>query len=187
MVGVPQTHGRALLYQSVRSGIGGRGEVHVSWIHPPLLYLLLCLFLTSSLHCPRPPPPLSPRLLSRSCTAKTPHCVLRSSPRQHLLRPPSQLKKLLPPPLLLQQKHHHHYHILAKELATDHTHSPPRTDSIMGDSLVHQEYGRTRVQWLASLNTEYHPPKQFRRTSIICTIGMTPKREIEMRHITQMG
>ncbi|EMF16392.1 pyruvate kinase [Sphaerulina musiva SO2202] len=41
----------------------------------------------------------------------------------------------------------------------------------MGDSLVHQEYGRTRVQWLASLNTEYHPPKQFRRTSIICTIG----------------
>lgn len=43
----------------------------------------------------------------------------------------------------------------------------------MGDSLVHQEYGRTRVQWLASLNTEYHPPTQFRRTSIICTIGMT--------------
>ena len=41
----------------------------------------------------------------------------------------------------------------------------------MGDSLVHQEYGRTRVQWLASLNTEYHPPTQFRRTSIICTIG----------------
>lgn len=42
----------------------------------------------------------------------------------------------------------------------------------MGDSLIHQEYGRTRVQWLASLNTEYHPPTQFRRTSIICTIGM---------------
>ncbi|EME48398.1 hypothetical protein DOTSEDRAFT_67450 [Dothistroma septosporum NZE10] len=41
----------------------------------------------------------------------------------------------------------------------------------MGDSLVHQEYGRTRVQWLASLNTEYNPPNQFRRTSIICTIG----------------
>lgn len=41
----------------------------------------------------------------------------------------------------------------------------------MGDSLVHQEYGRTRVQWLASLNTEYRPPTQFRRTSIICTIG----------------
>jgi len=41
----------------------------------------------------------------------------------------------------------------------------------MGDSLVHQEYGRTRIQWLASLNTEYHPPTQFRRTSIICTIG----------------
>lgn len=41
----------------------------------------------------------------------------------------------------------------------------------MGDSLVHQEYGKTRAQWLASLNTEYKPPTQFRRTSIICTIG----------------
>jgi len=41
----------------------------------------------------------------------------------------------------------------------------------MADSLVHQEFGRTRVQWLASLNTEYRPPTQFRRTSIICTIG----------------
>lgn len=55
------------------------------------------------------------------------------------------------------------------------THTPPYTvyeqDSKMGDSLVHQEYGRTRVQWLASLNTEYNPPNQFRRTSIICTIG----------------
>lgn len=186
-MGVPQTHGRALLYQSVRSGIEERRGTCILDPSSFILYLLLCLFLTSSLHCPLPPPPLSPRPLSRSCTAKTPHCVLRSSPRQHLLRPPSQLKKLLPPPLLLQQKHHHHRHILAKELATDHTLSPYRTSSIMGDSLVHQEYGRTRVQWLASLNTEYHPPKQFRRTSIICTIGMTPKREIEMRHITQMG
>jgi pyruvate kinase len=43
----------------------------------------------------------------------------------------------------------------------------------MGDSLLHQEYGRTRIQWLASLNTEYYPPTQFRRTSIICTIGET--------------
>ncbi|CAK4033911.1 pyruvate kinase [Lecanosticta acicola] len=41
----------------------------------------------------------------------------------------------------------------------------------MGDSMLHQEYGKTRAQWLASLDTEYKPPTQFRRTSIICTIG----------------
>lgn len=43
----------------------------------------------------------------------------------------------------------------------------------MGDSYTHQEYGRTRVEWLANLNTEYQPAKVFRRTSIICTIGMS--------------
>ncbi|RMY66578.1 hypothetical protein D0862_15182, partial [Hortaea werneckii] len=41
----------------------------------------------------------------------------------------------------------------------------------MANSLTHQEYGRTRVEWLSNLNTEYTPPKNFRRTSIICTIG----------------
>ncbi|KAK1055534.1 Pyruvate kinase [Friedmanniomyces endolithicus] len=41
----------------------------------------------------------------------------------------------------------------------------------MADSMAHQEYGKTRVEWLSNLNTEYHPPKAFRRTSIICTIG----------------
>ena len=41
----------------------------------------------------------------------------------------------------------------------------------MGDSYTHQEFGKTRVEWLANLNTEYQPPKIFRRTSIICTIG----------------
>lgn len=133
-MGVPQTHGRALLYQSVRSGIEERRG---TCMDPSsfILYLLLCLFLISSLHCPLLPPPLSPRPLSRSCTAKTPHCVLRSSPRQHLLRPPSQLKKLLPPPLLLQQKHHHHHHILAKELATDHTHTLPLAPTASWETL----------------------------------------------------
>lgn len=41
----------------------------------------------------------------------------------------------------------------------------------MGDALAHQEIGKTRVQWLANLNTEYTAKKIFRRTSIICTIG----------------
>lgn len=41
----------------------------------------------------------------------------------------------------------------------------------MANALTHQEYGKTRVEWLANLNTEYKPPKAFRRTSIICTIG----------------
>lgn len=30
---------------------------------------------------------------------------------------------------------------------------------------------RTRVEWLGQLNTEYVPPQNHRRTSIICTIG----------------
>ncbi|KAK3057952.1 Pyruvate kinase [Extremus antarcticus] len=41
----------------------------------------------------------------------------------------------------------------------------------MGDAYAHQEYGKTRTQWIANLNTEYTPARVFRRTSIICTIG----------------
>ncbi|KAK5110300.1 hypothetical protein LTR62_006153 [Meristemomyces frigidus] len=41
----------------------------------------------------------------------------------------------------------------------------------MADSFMHQEIGKTRAQWLANLNTEYKPMRNFRRTSIICTIG----------------
>ena len=29
----------------------------------------------------------------------------------------------------------------------------------------------TRIQWLSNLNTEFTPTKNYRRTSIICTIG----------------
>ena len=42
---------------------------------------------------------------------------------------------------------------------------------VMGDAYKHQNYGRTRAEWIANLDTEYAPPKQFRRTSIVCTIG----------------
>ena len=41
----------------------------------------------------------------------------------------------------------------------------------MASSLDHQTYGKTRAEWLSNLNTEYKPPREFRRTSIICTIG----------------
>ena len=48
----------------------------------------------------------------------------------------------------------------------------------MASSLDHQAFGQTRAEWLANLNTEYKPPREFRRTSIICTIGMC-KRELQ--------
>lgn len=42
----------------------------------------------------------------------------------------------------------------------------------MADAIAHLNSGRTRIEWLSQLNTEYKPKRQFRRTSIICTIGM---------------
>jgi len=57
----------------------------------------------------------------------------------------------------------------------------------MGDSLVHQEYGRTRTQWLSSLNTEYVPPTQFRRTSIICTIGPKTNSAEKINSLRRVG
>ena len=42
----------------------------------------------------------------------------------------------------------------------------------MANSLAQQQFGRTRAEWLAQLDTEYKPMKNFRRTSIICTIGL---------------
>jgi pyruvate kinase len=41
----------------------------------------------------------------------------------------------------------------------------------MANALDHLAAGRTRIEWLSQLNTEYTPPKNYRRTSIICTIG----------------
>ncbi|KAF2148748.1 pyruvate kinase [Myriangium duriaei CBS 260.36] len=41
----------------------------------------------------------------------------------------------------------------------------------MADSIAHLNSGRTRIEWLSNLNTEYKPKREFRRTSIICTIG----------------
>ncbi|KAI9660425.1 MAG: Pyruvate kinase [Bathelium mastoideum] len=41
----------------------------------------------------------------------------------------------------------------------------------MANALDHLNSGRTRIAWLSNLNTEYVPDKNYRRTSIICTIG----------------
>jgi len=41
----------------------------------------------------------------------------------------------------------------------------------MANALDHLNAGRTRVEWLAQLNTEYTPSRNYRRSSIICTIG----------------
>lgn len=43
--------------------------------------------------------------------------------------------------------------------------------SDMADALDHMASGRTRLEWLTNLNTEFQPKKNYRRTSIICTIG----------------
>lgn len=41
----------------------------------------------------------------------------------------------------------------------------------MADSLEHLSAGNTQIEWLSSLNTEFSPKTNYRRTSIICTIG----------------
>lgn len=40
----------------------------------------------------------------------------------------------------------------------------------MADALAHLD-NRTKLEWQASLKTDYVPKKVHRRTSIICTIG----------------
>lgn len=44
----------------------------------------------------------------------------------------------------------------------------------MANALDHLASGRTRTEWLSQLNTEYRPAKNYRRTSIIGTIGKSP-------------
>jgi pyruvate kinase len=48
---------------------------------------------------------------------------------------------------------------------------PETVLSKMATAMDHLSYGATRVEWLSSLNTDYTPTKNYRRTSIICTIG----------------
>ncbi|PSS15225.1 hypothetical protein M430DRAFT_51837 [Amorphotheca resinae ATCC 22711] len=41
----------------------------------------------------------------------------------------------------------------------------------MATALDHLSSGSTKIEWLSQLNTEFKPTKNYRRTSIICTIG----------------
>lgn len=41
----------------------------------------------------------------------------------------------------------------------------------MATAMEHIVSGTTKVQWLSQLDTEFKPSKNYRRTSIICTIG----------------
>lgn len=41
----------------------------------------------------------------------------------------------------------------------------------MATALDHLSSGSTKIAWLSQLNTEFKPTKNYRRTSIICTIG----------------
>jgi pyruvate kinase len=41
----------------------------------------------------------------------------------------------------------------------------------MATAMDHLSFGSTRVEWLSALDTDYAPTKNYRRTSIICTIG----------------
>ncbi|EHK96322.1 putative Pyruvate kinase [Glarea lozoyensis 74030] len=48
---------------------------------------------------------------------------------------------------------------------------PPSFSSIMATAMDHLSSGSTKIEWISALNTEYKPAKNYRRTSIICTIG----------------
>lgn len=41
----------------------------------------------------------------------------------------------------------------------------------MATAMDHLSSGSTKIEWLSQLNTEFKPTKNYRRTSIICTIG----------------
>lgn len=45
-----------------------------------------------------------------------------------------------------------------------------RTRSVAANALDHMST-RGKLEWLAALDTEYHPERNLRRSSIICTIG----------------
>lgn len=45
-----------------------------------------------------------------------------------------------------------------------------RSRSVAANALDHMSTNG-KIEWLASLDTEYHPEKNLRRSSIICTIG----------------
>ena len=55
----------------------------------------------------------------------------------------------------------------------------------MGDALDHLS-NRTKLEWTSSLNTDYTPKKNYRRTSIIGTIGRCFVMTLQIRGLTTM-
>lgn len=41
----------------------------------------------------------------------------------------------------------------------------------MTTAMEHLSFGSTKIEWLSGLDTDFKPTKNYRRTSIICTIG----------------
>jgi pyruvate kinase len=57
----------------------------------------------------------------------------------------------------------------------------------MANALDHLNSGRTRIEWLSQLNTEYAPPKAYRRTSIIGTIGPKTNSAEKINSLRKVG
>ncbi|KAL9012195.1 MAG: hypothetical protein Q9173_003025 [Seirophora scorigena] len=57
----------------------------------------------------------------------------------------------------------------------------------MGDSLDHMASGRTRIEWTSSLNTEYKAQRNYRRTSIIGTIGPKTNSAAKINQLRKAG
>ena len=62
------------------------------------------------------------------------------------------------------ESQHYHYSI------SNNTSNITVSTANMGDALEHLS-NRTKLEWTSRLNTEYQPKRNYRRTSIICTIG----------------
>ncbi|KAL9578976.1 MAG: hypothetical protein Q9212_005376 [Teloschistes hypoglaucus] len=57
----------------------------------------------------------------------------------------------------------------------------------MGDALDHMASGRTRIEWTSSLDTEYKPHRNYRRTSIIGTIGPKTNSSAKINQLRKAG
>ncbi|KAJ9643970.1 Pyruvate kinase [Coniosporium tulheliwenetii] len=57
----------------------------------------------------------------------------------------------------------------------------------MANALDHLNSGRTRIEWLSQLNTEYTPARAYRRTSIIGTIGPKTNSAEKINQLRKAG
>ncbi|MCJ1343567.1 Pyruvate kinase [Peltigera leucophlebia] len=57
----------------------------------------------------------------------------------------------------------------------------------MADALDRHATDNTRIKWLSNLNTEFSPKKNYRRTSIICTIGPKTNSYAKINELRKAG